>query len=58
LLLAGAAVGDQVAGDLVEDPLAPVELGLGDPQQRVAQRQRIQDAGVQDGGEQLASRSG
>lgn len=44
MLRVGAAIGDEVAGDLVEDPLAPVgvvELGLGDPKERVAQWQRI-----------------
>lgn len=54
LLVGGAAVGDEVAHDLIEDAVAPVgvvELRLGDAQQGVAQGQRVEDAGVEDRGE-------
>jgi len=49
----GAAVPDEIAFDLLEDPGAPddlEELGFGAAQQRVPERCRIEHAGVEDRG--------
>ncbi len=47
-----AAVLEEVTSDLIEDPLTPadlVEVLLGAAQQRVPQRQRVQDTGIEHG---------
>jgi hypothetical protein len=53
-LLGGDAVFDEVAGHLLEDAGAPerrVELELGEPEQRVAEGEGVEDVGVEDGAE-------
>ena len=54
----GLVLGDlalsEVAGHLLEDPGAPergVELELGEPKQGVAEREGVEDVGVEDGAE-------
>jgi hypothetical protein len=45
---------DEVTCHLLEDPGAPerrVQLELGEPQQRVAQGEGVEDVGVEDGAE-------
>jgi hypothetical protein len=45
---------DEVAMHLLEDPLAPercVELELGEPEQGVAERERVENVCVEDGAE-------
>ena len=51
LRVGGAALGDEVTCHLIEDALAPmgvVQPGLGYAKQRVAQRERVEDACIED----------